>query len=491
MRQEVFRMERVTYVEKGITRLEDFNLQIYRGEIMGLNPVNGHGMKEFLQLLQNNLPLYDGYVYYFGEKINSWKNGRRQPNRIGIIEAKSRLVDRMTVSDNIFVLRQGFKQELLQDGLLRRQLIPFMEDIGIQIPGDAYVDKLSAFERIVVELLRSVTRGNRLIVFNEINTVLNGEELKKLHQIIRHYVEQGFSFLYISLHLEEIMEICDRVALFSNGRIQKVIQMSEMRTEVVQGYTREFDKLVRYHLENHRPDRLQRKPVLSFEHTYSDRLSDLNLEIYEGECLVIQSADNQTFQDITQIVMGNSLPERGVCRMEGKPVKFMGNRKLAVVSAEPTRTMIFPDMNYMDNLCMGLSQRVPGIWMNRHIRESIQMEYEPLLGKEVFDKSIDELTEREKYQLVYMRILLQKPRVVFCIQPFKGADFPHRVFIWKMLEMLLEKGMAVVILAVNLADSMSLADRLIRIRDDGVAEEIDKKDFGTLSVAAPWLDLYR
>ncbi|MGN1170309.1 MAG: sugar ABC transporter ATP-binding protein, partial [Lachnospiraceae bacterium] len=60
-----------------------------------------------------------------------------------------------------------------------------------------------------------------------------------------------------------------------------------------------------------------------------------------------------------------------------------------------------------------------------------------------------------------------------------------------MLEMLLEKGMAVVILAVNLADSMSLADRLIRIRDDGVAEEIDKKDFGTLSVAAPWLDLYR
>ena len=35
MRQEVFRMERVTYIDKGIKQLEDFNLQIYQGEIMG------------------------------------------------------------------------------------------------------------------------------------------------------------------------------------------------------------------------------------------------------------------------------------------------------------------------------------------------------------------------------------------------------------------------------------------------------------------------
>ena len=36
MRQEIFRMERVTYVENEVTQLEDFNLQIYKGEIMGV-----------------------------------------------------------------------------------------------------------------------------------------------------------------------------------------------------------------------------------------------------------------------------------------------------------------------------------------------------------------------------------------------------------------------------------------------------------------------
>ena len=43
MRQEIFRMERVTYAEQGIKKLENFNMQIYAGEIMGLIPVNAHG----------------------------------------------------------------------------------------------------------------------------------------------------------------------------------------------------------------------------------------------------------------------------------------------------------------------------------------------------------------------------------------------------------------------------------------------------------------
>lgn len=71
MRKEIFRMERVTYKEAEITRLEDFNLQIYEGEIMGMVPFNGFGMAAFLELLQTNLPIYDGYIYYNGELVNS------------------------------------------------------------------------------------------------------------------------------------------------------------------------------------------------------------------------------------------------------------------------------------------------------------------------------------------------------------------------------------------------------------------------------------
>ena len=73
MRNEVLRMERVTYKEDEVVKLEDFNLQIFQGEIMGFMPVNSHGKTALLKLLERNLPLYDGYIYYGGEKVNTWK----------------------------------------------------------------------------------------------------------------------------------------------------------------------------------------------------------------------------------------------------------------------------------------------------------------------------------------------------------------------------------------------------------------------------------
>ena len=92
MRKEILRMERVTYKEADMIELEDFNLQIYEGEIMGLLPFNGQGMVALLKLLQVNLPLYDGYIYYNGEQINSWRVSSGTHNRIGVIQEKISLV---------------------------------------------------------------------------------------------------------------------------------------------------------------------------------------------------------------------------------------------------------------------------------------------------------------------------------------------------------------------------------------------------------------
>ena len=57
MRNEVLRMERVTYIEDEVVKLKDFNLQIYQGEVMGLLPVTSHGKSSVLKLLARNLPL--------------------------------------------------------------------------------------------------------------------------------------------------------------------------------------------------------------------------------------------------------------------------------------------------------------------------------------------------------------------------------------------------------------------------------------------------
>lgn len=484
-------MERVTYMEKENMLLEDFNLQIYRGEIMGMIPINAHGMTSFLKLLQNNLPLYDGHIYYGGSRVNSWKEAKKQPNRISIIEGKSRLVKNMTVLDNIFVLRQSFGQEIVRTKLLGRQLAPFFADIGINISADARVETLSEFERVVVEILRAVVMGHRLIVLNDIGTLISHEELKKLHEILRHYAGQGFSFLYICPHFEEVVMICDRSAMLSNGRIQKIVRREEMADEILRLYPAEYDRMVRSHLESRRNDGGENREILRAGRLCGDYVRDFSFAVSGGECLVIQIQENHIFQELVQMIAGEKEPESGELLLLGSPAKFAGNEKLAVIQELPTKSMVFPKLSYMENLCISLSRRIPFLWLSTGIRSSIRQEYGPILGEEVFGMPVEELSEKQKYQMIYTRVLLQKPKLVFCVQPFKGADLPHRMFVWKMLEMLLDKGIAVVILTMGLSDSLSLADRLLIVNGDGSEKEVMRRDFASVSAEMPWVHIYQ
>lgn len=160
MRNEVLRLEKVTLRERGVTQLDNLNLHIFEGEILGLVPIDTHGLTALCDLLRENLPLHYGYVFYREKLINTWRSPQPHYNRISIIQAKSCLVDGLTVADNIFVLRPGFRGRLMRPAAFRRQLAPFIRSVGIPIDADARVEALSVFERFVVELLKAVVAGS-------------------------------------------------------------------------------------------------------------------------------------------------------------------------------------------------------------------------------------------------------------------------------------------------------------------------------------------
>ena len=198
MKEEILRMERVTYREQGAALLENFSLTVWAGEILGLVPVNHLGLSALVRLLRQNLPLHYGYVYYKEKLVNDWRSpctgmNRITMNRISVIRNRSCLAEGLTVADNIFVLRPGFKKRLMQPHILREQLKPFMEEIHMDIPADAYVEELTNFERFVVELLKAVVAGSHLVVLEDISTFISDAELEQLCGILRHYSERGMS----------------------------------------------------------------------------------------------------------------------------------------------------------------------------------------------------------------------------------------------------------------------------------------------------------
>ena len=488
MRNEVLRLEKVTLREQGVTLLDNLNLHIFEGEIMGLVPIDTHGLSALCDLLRENVPLHYGYVFYREKLINTWRSPRPHYNRISVIQAKSCLVDGLTVADNIFVLRPGFRGRLMRPSAFRRQLMPFIHSIGIPIDADARVEDLTVFERFVVELLKAVVAGSRLIVLNEISTLINEAELGKLHAILRHYAAEGVSFLYVCFHFEELLQISDRTALMMQGRVVKLLEGSEMIPQSLLPYSAPYEQMV--------ASQLARGAHQIGGEVFSARLPEaavggLAFSVRAGECLVLQDLDNHFIDGFLGVLSGAHPPQGTRLLLCGRPFRPGHDRRLAVIQDQPGRTMVFPGLNYLENLCFTMDHRIPSLWRSGCVKRGLRRAYTEWLGPDLLERRVEDLTETGRCELVYRRILLQRPDVVFCVQPFRMADVAMRMSIWRLLEELLDRGVAVVILAVNLADSLSLADRLIRVRRGQPQEAFDRVHFNDLPADVPWRSLYQ
>lgn len=501
MKEEILRMERVTYCEQGVALLENFSMTIWAGEILGLVPANHVGLSALVRLLRQNLPLHYGFVYYKERLVNDWRFpgagaerfniSHLNMNRISVIQNKSCLAEGLTVADNIFVLRPGFKKRIMQPRVLKEQLQPFLEDIGVEIWADAYVEELSIFERFVAELLKAVVAGNHLVVLEDISTFISDVELEKLGAILRHYAARGMSFLYIAAHFEEARQICGRTALMLNGQIIKCFAgHDKVPDPFFLRCTEDFDRHVREQMER-RPKPEGSPVVFQTKGFCCGPLRNLDFSVVKGECLVMQDLDNCMIQDMIPILSGAAAPKGGQILINGTPFSGRNDRRIAIIQELPVHSMLFTNMSYMDNLCFTLDHRIHGVWGGGHVKKSLRQEYAGLLGEDVFDTPVERLSEWQKYDLIYTRIFLQNPDIVFCVQPFKSAEVSLRIHIMELLERFLNRGIPVVIMAVNLADSLALADRLLRVRRGGMIQVYHRDEFAALPVNTPWLYLYQ
>ena len=482
MKNEIMRLDRVTLIEDGVTLLDDLNLHIFEGEIMGLVCINSNGQDALVNLLCQNTPIHYGYVYFEEQLVNSYQHSSMEPNRVSVIEEKSHMAEDLSVADNIFVLRRGFKKYLIDPRTLRAQLSLFTEGLDIEINAGELVGNLTHFERCVAELLKAVITGVKLVVLRDISNFLGPADLIHFVRLLRHYAAEGISFLYICNHHEETFRICNRVALMENGRVRKQLSREDFRDEIVMHYSFDFRHSLAPPMEAD-----QRGGILKFRHLFTDHIHDLNCTIEEGECAVLLDSNSLALNDLVELMAGDLLPQTGKILLEARD--WCSNRKrlqpqVNFIRENPTQTMLFREMSYLDNLCFAMDRRCPTLWMSRRIKKSIVREYGPLIGDDIYAQDITHLSPYSLYSLIYYRVHLYHPKVAFLMQPFAGADMYLRRHLIQLINQLRARKITVVILAVSLSDCLLVADRLLMLEDGHLRKEYRRDEFSLLTSAS-------
>ena len=164
MKQEILRFENVTCKKDGAVYLDNFSFYMTAGEIVGLLSVNDRGIKELIELTAKNHPIDAGRVYVGGKLVNSYLNQEETSNRIYQIDQKSSLINDLSIADNLFVMRPGFKKQVINEWILREQADRVLKQLSMDLDLNKRVERLTTMERIMVEIAKAYLMGSKLLV---------------------------------------------------------------------------------------------------------------------------------------------------------------------------------------------------------------------------------------------------------------------------------------------------------------------------------------
>lgn len=216
--------------------LRDIDLIIHQGEILGIAGVGGNGQKELAEAIAGQR-LIDGgemSLRYDGSFVQIGRLGVHARQQMGLRYLSDdrrgeAVVGTMSVETNLVLKRIGqppfWKHQIVQAAEIRRNAEAAIEEFDIRTPGpDTNIGKLSGGNIQKAILARETASNPRIVVYNKPTHGLDIRTSLAVRERIRQMAGEGVSAVVISNHLEELLDLCDRVAVLSKGRVAGIVE---------------------------------------------------------------------------------------------------------------------------------------------------------------------------------------------------------------------------------------------------------------------------
>lgn len=234
-RPEVLRLDRIwATTDDGARLLDELDLVVHAGEIVGLAGVEGNGQATVSALLSNSVVPRSGTVTVEGETVDPSRPGSMVAAGIGVIPEdrhESGCVLDMSVAENLAYLDLDAVSGrfFLDAAEVRRRAEALVEEYEVSLPSvDAPMRLLSGGNQQKVVLARELSRSPRLLVAEQPTQGLDIGAIEYMNRRLREAADDGIGVLLISSELEELAALSDRIAVIHRGRI-----MGEMNAEEI------------------------------------------------------------------------------------------------------------------------------------------------------------------------------------------------------------------------------------------------------------------
>ena len=188
--------------------LNNINLQVKKGTVMGLMGENGAGKSTMMKCLFGIYAKDDGNFYLEGNPIDFTSPKDALENGVAMVHQELNQCLERTVADNLFLGRYPTKYGLINEKKMQEESTKLFNSLNMTVNPKPVMKTMSVSNRQMVEIAKAVSYDSKLIVLDEPTSSLTEREVKKLFKIVNDLKAKGVSFIYISHKMDEIFDIC-------------------------------------------------------------------------------------------------------------------------------------------------------------------------------------------------------------------------------------------------------------------------------------------
>jgi ribose transport system ATP-binding protein len=474
----------------GVQALDGVDLVVRQHEVVGLAGENGAGKSTLLKALVGLVRPDAGEIWVRGERVRLRSVVDAADHGIGMVFQEQSLVPNLTVAENIVLGSEGpgVRRGIYRWSTMRRLAQEQLDKIGSHIDPLDRTDTLTFADRQMVEIAKVLRIEERtshppVIILDEPTSVLESKEIDALFTQVRRLREFA-SVVFVSHRLDEVLDVCDRVAVLRGGRsvgeLPTADAVPDQLHRMMIGSTGADDH---YHgAAVEAPER--REPRLVVRGLSGRTFRDVDLEVHAGEIVGIVGVHGSGREDVCRALFGAEPTTSGDVTLDGEELDLSGTRAacaagVGYVPAErKTEGMVGP-MSVADNMTLTKQgARCTGPLVRPRKQAKLVDTWIERLSIRTPHRStqIQRLSGGNQQKVVLARWLVSGDvRLLLLDHPTRGLDIGARSEVYRLMRELAGSGVATVLLADSLEEAIGMSDRIV-VMNDGCA---------TTEVAAP------
>lgn len=473
------------------------NLQVRAGEIHAVLGENGAGKTTLMRILFGELQPDEGEILLHGKRVQFRSPRDALRHGIGMVHQDRKLIPAHTALENI-ILGHPKTKPILNLREAEQEVAALCERYGFRIPLHAKVWQLSEGEKQIVEILKELYHGARILILDEPTSVLSPPEIVKLLESLTRLAKEDLAVIpFITHKLPVVLQHCDRVTILRRGRV-----VAEMETRQATEQTLAAAMVGReVILQIERVETPLGSPIVEVQDLWvrDDRglfaVQGLSFEVRAGEILGIAGVAGNGQEPLAEALAGLRPIERGMVRLDGLDVTHSSvlerwRRGLGYIPTQRREVGSIPTFSLVENVLLNFHfEKAYSHWgildteRAHKLTEQILQEYSVVAAGP--HATAQSLSGGNLQKVILGRVLARKPRFLLACLPTHGLDVGAAEFVQrKILEAKLA-GTAVLLISEDLDEILALSDRIAALyegRFTGIlpAREVNKDLLGEL-----------